>query len=144
MDDNQKKICDIAKTWLGTPFVYGACRKGSGVDCAKLILGVFKEAQLLDNGVHPPHQHRDWNAGKNVNPDVFKNEILKYADKIPFDERQPGDVISFIYRKVESHLAILIEDDCIIHAYQGREVIKKRLRSFGNICSVYRIRNNGK
>ena len=141
MDDTQKRICDIAETWLGTPFVYGACRKGCGVDCAKFILGVFKEAGLLEQGVYPPHQHKDWNAGKNVNPDTFMNEILKYGNKIPFDERQPGDVISFIYRNVESHLAILVEDDCIIHAHDGREVIKKRLRSFSNVCSVYRIKN---
>lgn len=135
-----QEICRIAEEWIGTPFKYGACRKGHGVDCAKLVLAVFKEAGVMDEGVYPPHQHKDWAAGKDVDPNVFRNELLKYGDPVPYDDRQPGDVITFRYRGIESHLGILVEDDCIVHAYIGKDVMKQRLSCFPNVCAVYRAK----
>lgn len=129
----------IALEWVGTPYVYGAKVKGKGVDCARFIIAVFQEAGLIPRGYKPPHQHKDWLYGKNVKADVFVREIVKYGRKIEYQNRRPGDVVSFLYNGIESHLGIIVDDDCIVHAVDKQQVKKVRLRSYSNLCSVYRF-----
>ena len=139
-EDKLKKVSDIAETWVGTPYKYGVKVKGRGIDCARLILSVFQEAGLIPEGFKPPHQHKDWTLGKDVKEDVFSNHILKYGEKINYDDRQEGDVVSFIFNGIESHLAILVKDDFIIHAKTGEGVKKQRFKQYKNVCAIYRIK----
>ena len=136
------EIPRIAKEWLHTPFVMNACCKGKGVDCARFVAGVFKEAGLISKGYNPPPEHNDWVYGKDVNPDTFVNELLRFGDRISFEDREPGDVISFYWMGIESHLGIIIERVThMIHSVRGKEVIMHPIRIFmPNFCSVYRIR----
>lgn len=136
-------IVSIAESWLGTPFVHGACIKGQGVDCSKFIFSVFQEYGHIKKKDLPPHLPPDWNLMPvdKIDKDIFIKQLLRYGIKIPYDDREPGDVISFLYNGIESHVAILVEDDCIIHAVREKKVKKQRLRRYkGNICSVYRMR----
>ena len=137
-----KNVVDIAYSWIGTPYCYGASKKKVGVDCVRFILAVFKEAELIPKGVSPPHQHVDWIYGKNVDKDVFKRYIMKYAFEINYDNREPGDVVTFYYNGIESHMGIIVDDDCVIHAMADRAVVKNRLRIMNNICMVYRANGN--
>ena len=137
------QIVAIAESWIGTPFRYGASIKGKGVDCAKFVFMVFKELGAIQTNDLPPHLPPCWNdvvESQGIDPNIFRNQLLKYADIVPFNDRRAGDVISFIYRGLESHVGILVEDDCIVHAKTGRRVVKQRLRSLTNVCSVYRLK----
>lgn len=128
----------IAESWLDTPYVYGACVKGKGVDCARFIMAVYREAGFVPPGYRTPHQHKDWHYGKHVDKDVFMREVLKFAHRISIEDVRPGDVVSFLYNGIESHLAIVVGDGCIVHAVSGSRVKKQLLRSLDNVCSVYR------
>ena len=139
-DDIKKKVCDIAESWIGTPYKYGVKVKGKGVDCARFILSVYQEAGLIPVGFHPPHQHKDWVLGKNVNRNAFSDEILKYGEKVEYDDRQAGDVASFLYNGIESHLGIIVEDDFIIHAKTGEGVKKQKFTLYKNVCGIYRLK----
>lgn len=138
-DEMLATIPEIAESWEGTPYIYGACVKGKGVDCARFIMAVYQKAGFVPPGYRTPHQHREWHYGKHVDKDVFVREILKFSHKISPDDIQPGDVISFLYNGIESHLAIVVGDGCIIHAVSGSRVKKQLLRTLNNICSVYRV-----
>ncbi len=130
-----------AESWIGTPYKYGACCKGKGIDCARYIAQVFKNIGILRRGYEPPAQHRDWVFGKNVDKKIFAKELLKYSDKISIDDRQAGDIISFIYAGLESHLGIIVYNDCFVHAPSGRKVMKNKVKTFyDKICSIYRVR----
>jgi hypothetical protein len=41
-----EKLIEIAKTWVGVPFVHNQASKSIGCDCGGLILGVAREAGL--------------------------------------------------------------------------------------------------
>jgi len=134
----------LALKWEGTPFHMNACVKGKGIDCVRFIVAVLKEADLIPMGYEPPAQHADWFYGKSVDKDLFVRHIEQYGEKISFDRRRPGDVISFYVEGTESHLAFLLDNDRIIHAVRDHEVQIHLLRSFmATFCSVYRIKING-
>jgi cell wall-associated NlpC family hydrolase len=134
------RIASIADEWIATPFIFGACRKGAGVDCARFVVAVMKEAGLIPPGYQPPKAYADWIYGKKVDKETFIREIVRYCDRVEYDQRQTGDVVSFMFNGIESHIGILTADGCIIHAAQDREVIKTRLKNMRNIRAVYRIR----
>ena len=77
--------------------------------------------------------------GKDVNKNAFADEILKFAEKIDYEDRDIADVISFNYADVESHLGIIIDEDYFIHAASNKRVLKNRISAFkSRICGVYR------
>jgi len=139
----QDLIIEIAHTWLNTPYIQGACCKDKGIDCGNIISEILKEANVMPKNYILPYFYKDWHRGKfeNIDKDAFRKEFLKFGYIIPFEERQKADVISFYYNNIESHIALLVDDDCIIHAVSGLGVKKQRLKNFKlNICSVYRVR----
>jgi len=139
----QDKLVDIAYTWMNTPYIQGARQKNRGIDCGNLVLAVFQEAGLIQNNYRLPYIYKDWHRGKlkDVDVNLFKNILLKFSDIIPFEKHGRGDVVSFFYNKIESHVAVIVDDDCIIHAVSNHGVKKQRLRNYGNVCAIYRIKN---
>lgn len=138
--DIQKEIPVLAKDWLKTPFKRNCCCKGKGVDCARFVIGVFKEAGIVSPGYYPPVEEANW-TWKDGNEELFIKEIEKFADKVEYDDRKAGDIVSFKGNGKESHLAILIDDRTIIHAVRGQGVLMHLLKSFMNkFYAVYRVR----
>jgi cell wall-associated NlpC family hydrolase len=139
----QDKLITIAESWMNTPYIQGARQKNRGIDCGNLILAIFQEAGLVNPLVKLPYLYKDWHRGKveNIDKNFFRNILLKFADIISFDEHDRGDVISFFYNNIESHVAVIVEDDCIIHAVSNHGVKKQRLKNYRNVCAVYRIKN---
>jgi cell wall-associated NlpC family hydrolase len=141
----RRKIVEEAESWIGTPYQFGAKEKGKGVDCAEFGIMPWKNVGLIPIGVQVLRQHKDWIHGKSVDKDAFKNFILKFGYEVPFDDRLPADMITFYYRgkdniAIESHVAILVCDDHIVHAQSGRKVKKHHLSTHKNVCSVYRYK----
>ena len=141
----QDRIVEEAYSWLGTPYHQGCCIKGinGGISCGDLPVDIFKVMGFIPKSFKLPYIYKDWHRGlkKNVPEDLFRNIILKFGYEISFKERCRGDVITFKYNNIESHIAIIVEDDCIIHAVSGKGVKKQRLRNYKNICSVYRVKD---
>jgi len=139
-EDVQIVVPQIARTWLGTPYHQNTCMKGKGVDCARFLTAIFQEAGLIPLSYQPPPEHRDWIHGKDVDTKQFMRDLLRFGHRVKFDERVPGDVISFTYNGVESHVGVLVENDHIIHACNVSEVMEHPLRAFLSCIEfTYRI-----
>lgn len=124
----REKIIESALTWEGTPYHHHARVKGlqGGVDCAMFVFGVGIDAGIVSDEMAPslPMYSPEWHLH---NREELLLQALENAGCIRKDpsQRQPGDIIAFKFGRVASHLAILLDDNYIIHA---RVDLKKVVR----------------
>lgn len=122
----RQQIIACALRWDRTPFHDLAHVRGVGCDCGGFIIGVAKELDLLPSDYHPPpyspthHLH--------LYEDVMTPILLSCGcTPIPWEARQPGDVVTFKFGLVVSHAGILLPDNEVIHAVIGKGVIRHGL-----------------
>ncbi len=129
MADRAEHIADLARGWIGTPYVHQATTRGAGADCLGLLRGVWREL-LGDEPVAVPAYTRDWS-------EPGRDEQLWRAARLHMDEkpvaaRAVGDVILFRMRagSVAKHLGIVgacAPAPTFIHAYTGHGVVESPL-----------------
>lgn len=104
-----------ALSWLKTPYHHLADVKGAGVDCAMLIVSVFKAVGLVPATLDPRPYAPDWHLHQGE--EKFLGWLEQYADRV--EEAQRGDVIVWRFGRSFSHGAIVIgEPGEIVHAYR--------------------------
>jgi cell wall-associated NlpC family hydrolase len=120
MNEQQQRdlIVKEALSWVGTPYRHQAMVKGTGVDCAMILLAIFTSVGLLD-GVELPEYSSQWHLHRNE--EKYLQTITKYLK--PTNDPKPGDVGLFKFGRTVSHSAILIDYPKVVHAYVGRGVI---------------------
>lgn len=123
---------DVARAWIGTPYVHQASARQVGTDCLGLVRGVWRavlgpEPQVLS--AYSP----SWSEPKE------DEELLRGLEQHLIDVEaaatRAGDVLAFrmLERGPVKHLAILSSgsaaqaDASIIHAYSGLAVCETRL-----------------
>lgn len=118
MSDNERqRVVEIARTWIGTPYLSNAMVRGAGVDCAMLLIGVYREAGLLPDDLdprpYPPqwHLHQGEERYKNI-VERFAKEVAAPPERIPL----PGDVVLFKIGRLFAHGGIVSNWPKIIHA----------------------------
>lgn len=93
----QKRIIDVARSQIGTPYVYGGTSPNRGLDCSGFTQYVYKASV----GVNLPRTARQQNrAGKYV----ARNYLL------------PGDLVFLDLSGDLSHVGIYIGDGRFFHA----------------------------
>jgi len=135
------EIVEEGRSWVGTPYLYGAKQKGRGVDCSEFVIDPWRVKRIIDPRTTLPRQHRDWIMDKTPpNPHIFRDFILKFCYVIPFDDRLPADMITFMFNGLESHIAIVdsLDPDYILHAVSCQRVRRQRLASLNSMVAVYR------
>jgi len=142
-DEKDRARADVvaeALSWVGTPYRFGCQEKGKGADCAEFELKPFKYARLIPRGVRPPRAHRDAYVGAKVDPDEFRNFLLRYCDEVPYADRMPSDIATFLVNGLERHVSIIVSvrPDSIVHAVQLSSVRIQRLRKVSALKSIYR------
>ena len=138
------KAVNIARKWLGTPYVHQASNRGVGTDCLGLIRGVWRELYGREPEDVPPYTP-DWSeAGSD-------EDLLAAAGRlmlpIALTDALPGDVIVFRMRRngVAKHLGILSEsrngDRKFIHAYDRQGVVESPLSNAwaSRIAGAFRL-----
>jgi len=97
-------ICDYAKKWIGTKYVWGGNSLTKGIDCSGFVQQVYKHFGY-------------------TTPRVSRDMARKYT-KISIDELKPGDLI--FYGRVKdnyiNHVGIYIGNGQVIHSstnYKG-------------------------
>ena len=127
-EDNRvaDRIVVQARTWLGTPFKHQGRKKGVGVDCLGLLVGIAEELNLqdergkplaafdaLDYG-HLPDEKRLWRGLKSC-----------------LSPNREGNIALFHIDGTARHLGIIARDKAyrtLIHAYApARKVVEHRL-----------------
>jgi len=146
------EIVEYAKSLLDSPYIWNSVQPYKGSHCAMCAITPFKRAGCVPEGVKLPTVHRDWLLGKEVDPDTFRRFIMQFGRPVPFDDRQTGDLVTFMYNGIESHCGIIVQrdPDYIIHNPSGGTVRFQRLLQVDSLKTVYRtikvmeLENNGR
>lgn len=120
------RICAEALTWVGTPYHDLAAVKGAGADCARFPLAVAQAVGLLPMTYTPPVYSPTWHLHQT---DELYYRYLEAAGcrEVPWEQRQPGDLVLFRFGLTASHAAILLPDNQVIHAVAARGVLQHGL-----------------
>ena len=108
-----------ARSWVDTPHIHQACKKGIGVDCAMLIRAVGETCGVVS--VDPAAWQRFANYSRTPNPSRMAEGLTTFMVETPAQEARPGDVMWLEWREaLPMHLAILATRGqrlMMIHAY---------------------------
>jgi cell wall-associated NlpC family hydrolase len=124
----REAICAEALTWLGTPYhdLQALKGMGGGVDCARFPLAVAQAVGLLPASYVPPTYSPSWHLHQT---DELYYRYLEAAGclEVPWEARQPGDVLLFRFGHTASHAAILLDGGDMVHALNGKGVVRHGL-----------------
>lgn len=140
----QSAIVSEAMAWLNTPYHHAANVRGAGIDCAMLLVEVFKAVGLVPDNLDPRPYPHDFHLHRDE--ERYLGWLEKYADPIPEGSSpQPGDVATFQFGRCVSHAGIVTRWPEIVHAYlENRSVILTDVVRSGALAerlrTVYRIR----
>ena len=123
-----EKIIEEANSWLGTRWVHGQACKGVGADCIQFIVAIFKSVGLLDKKYTTKKYNRDWALHNSES--VMLNEIKNYCFDVNLFTIKIGDIITYKYGQCQSHTAIYIGKNQMIHAHIKNGVIKSNISEF--------------
>jgi len=127
--DPMNQIVQIARAWIGTPYVHQAATRGAGCDCLGLLRGVWAEFTGKPL-VAVPAYTADWSEPQGT--EVLWSEIAARLPKKDRSEAASGDVLLFRMQggSVAKHVglqACVGESATFIHSYQGYGVVESRL-----------------
>jgi NlpC/P60 family putative phage cell wall peptidase len=121
------RVVDLARGWLGTPYVHQASVRGAGTDCLGLVRGLWREMTGAEPEAPPPYTP-DW--GETAGVEVLRAAALRWL--VPVEVPLSGDVLLFRMRDdgIAKHLGILSQAGAaarFIHAYSGQGVVESPL-----------------
>lgn len=109
-----------ARSWLRTPYHHCASIKGVGVDCAMLLVMVYRAAGLIPADLDPRPYSPDWHLHRGE--ELFLGWLEQCGDQV--DAPQPGDVAVWRYGRTYSHGAIVVDaDGAIVHAARPAGIV---------------------
>jgi cell wall-associated NlpC family hydrolase len=134
VDQQRALVRDIARSWKGTPYRHRAAVRGSGVDCARILIEVYAEAGLIER-FDPGKYTRDWHLHRNE--ERYLATIESYAGK-PIKEDTSihlwetegykpltGDILVWRVGRTFSHSAIVTEWPFVVHASAPSMIVEE-------------------
>jgi NlpC/P60 family putative phage cell wall peptidase len=123
------RVVDVARGWLGTPYVHQASCRGAGCDCLGLLRGIWREVYGQEPETVPAYT-ADWS--ETSGEERLWRAARRHLVERPLAEAAPGDVLLFRMRDggVAKHLGvqtIVGSEPRFIHAYSGRGVVENAL-----------------
>ena len=123
-------VVELARGWLGTPYLHQASVKGAGCDCLGLIRGLWRDIYGAEPEA-PPAYSPDWGEVGQV--ELLLAGAMRHLLPVPRDTAlQVGQALLFRMRPgaIAKHLGLLSaagEAARFIHAYDGHGVIDSPL-----------------
>lgn len=116
----RKEICTIAKSLIGTPYAH-AQKSEWGTDCANYAIMVGEKLGLRFQTV-------DMNYSRVPDGQMLLKLCTEMTGRSKdITEAKPGDILLMRFNEAPQHIAILVEDDYIVHAYmRARKVVMER------------------
>lgn len=133
-------MVNIARQWIGTPFLSGGITK-YGCDCMGLIIGVLKERGVNIN----PQEYFELGQYNHLNNQFVIESISKYCHKIEKIDLHAGDIANISGPTNTAHFAIIsgLEPFSIIHAHQSvGKVVEVSCNALFNKKVLYGFRLN--
>ena len=123
------EIVEVARAWLGTPYIHQASCQGAGCDCLGLLRGIWRALHGAEPEAIPAYT-MDWSEPSGEEQ-LWAAAMRHLVDK-PRDAAAPGDVLLFRMRDggVAKHVGVQAEIGAapsFIHAYSGRGVVESAL-----------------
>ena len=121
VSDLRVNICDYAKKWIGTRYVWGGNSLTKGIDCSGLVQQVYKNF-----GYSTPRVSRD---------------MARTYTKISISELKPGDLVFYGNASTGyiNHVAIYIGNGQIIHSSTNYSGVAISSMYFYSIIKCARI-----
>jgi cell wall-associated NlpC family hydrolase len=121
------RLIQVARRWLGTPFVPHACIPQAGVDCVQLVAAIYWETGAIDDRQFPDYT---MDGGEHRN----SSQVLEWLEASTRFERlmpgasvQTGDLACFRMGRVPHHVGLVLQPPLFIHAMRNYGVIESRL-----------------
>jgi cell wall-associated NlpC family hydrolase len=111
----RQAVISEAESWIGTPFHHQGRVKGrrGGVDCAMLLLEVFRGAGVITDDRTIPYYSQQWHLHRS--DEKYLEMILAFGAR-EITTPQPGDLAIWKVGRAFSHGAIVVLWPEIIHA----------------------------
>lgn len=124
------RIVEVARGWIGTPYLHGAARRGAGCDCLGLVRGVWAALEGDEPEPVPAYPRAEARGDE-----ILRNAAARHLREIACAEARPGDLLLFRLRagRPARHLGLLVDGadgtggPSFIHAYEGHGVVESRL-----------------
>lgn len=126
---SRNRICKEALGWIGTPYLHQASTKMAGCDCLGLVRGVWRAVYGQEPAALPPYSP-DWDEQGGA--ETLKQAADIYLKTKPIAQANCGDVLLFrmCAGAPAKHMAIILSETLIVHAYWGRSVTKSFLAPY--------------
>ena len=122
-------VIEVAREWLGTPYLHQASRKGVGADCLGLVRGVYGALYGVELEQPPPYTP-DWAERRREETlyDAARRYLIPRND-LAFDK---ADILLFRMQPSApmKHVAIATSEERMIHAFAGRCVCEGYVHSW--------------
>lgn len=124
----RQDVVDVARGWIGTPYLHQASLQGVGTDCLGLLRGIWRELVGQEPEPVPPYSV-DWSEARG--DEVVLAAATRWLRPCS-GALAAGDVLVFRMRQgfVAKHIGIVSEGGDaarFIHAYTGHGVVENAL-----------------
>ena len=117
--DLRQRIVEEARSWLGTPYHHQAMVKGAGVDCAMILVAVYRAVGLIPASFDPRPYPQDWHLHRDA--ERYLGNITRFCCEV--ETPQVGGIAVWRFGRTFSHGGICIGGNQVIHSYIGRGVV---------------------
>ena len=122
-------IVEVARDWIGTPYLHQASVRGVGCDCLGLLRGVWRTLYGAEPELVPAYT-ADWSEPQGQ--EALYQAGLRHMDDVTGTPLSAGQVLLFRMRagSVAKHIGILSNAGsapAFIHSYSGHGVVESPL-----------------
>ncbi len=113
----RRRVVEVARSWLGTPYHHHARVKGQGVDCAQILAAVYEESGIVEH-IDLGDYARQWHLHQS--DELYLQWLERCGASRIATTPRPGDIGVWKFGLTHSHGGIVVEggpDPLILHSY---------------------------
>lgn len=131
----RRRVVEVARSWIGTPFHHVAGVKGVGVDCAHFLARVYEEAGVIER---PEIENYSPQWFLHREEEKFIGYVLQCGGReIREHEARQGDSVLYRIGRCYAHGAIIVSwPREIVHAYLIAHMVRAQGGRDGDLARL--------